>query len=239
MSISSIGSNIIGKITNFKPVKKCCEYYDKNPAKALALGTIGSVIAKDGVGCYMYVTQSLHNKEIPEEKRKFVAAYDLTNGVLMMATQVLCFFAMRKINQSLFPKLFKKSFDSKGKVIKSVATQLRKNQKDAGLDPARKSVIKKVYNSIKGHSYDIFSFITELAAATIFAKRIVVPLISTPLANKVKGKMGKASSSKSPEKPEDKKEENVKEKNTAEAKDKVTQFNGTESNLLKRINSNP
>lgn len=226
MSISSIGSNILGKVTNFKPVQKCCEAFNNDPAKALAYGTIGSVIAKDGIGCYMYVTQSLHNKKIPEEKRKFVAAYDLTNGVLMMATQVLCFFAMRKINKSLFPKLFKKSFDKKGQVIKSISTQVRKNQKDAGVtNPARKSEIRKIYNYLKEHSYDIFSFITELAAATIFAKRIVVPLISTPLANKIKGKMGTE-----PEKtPQEQPQETVK------PKDKTTQFNGTESNLLKRI----
>lgn len=190
MSISSVGSNVIGRITKFKPLQKCCNYFDKNPAQALAYGTIFSVIAKDGVGCYMYVNQSLHNKKIPEEKRKFVAAYDLTNGILMMATQVLCFFGMRKLNKTLFPKIFSKSFDKAGNVLKTISTKIRKEQKDAGLTSSRKLQIKREYEKLKQGCFDIFSFFTELAAATIFAKRIVVPMISTPLANKVKNKMG-------------------------------------------------
>ena len=50
---------------------------------------ITSIIAKDGVGCYMYVNQSLHNDKIPDDKRKFVAALDLANGGLMILMQIL------------------------------------------------------------------------------------------------------------------------------------------------------
>ena len=67
----------------------------------IAYTTIGSVVAKDAVGCAMYVYQSLHNEKIPENRRGFVAALDLTNGGLMIASQLLLFFGMRKINDKL------------------------------------------------------------------------------------------------------------------------------------------
>ena len=48
--------------------------FNEIPETALAVGTVSSIILKDGIGCAMYVTQSLNNDKIPEKKRKFVAA---------------------------------------------------------------------------------------------------------------------------------------------------------------------
>ena len=191
-SVGSVSSKIIGKVTKFKPLQKCCNYFRKEPEKAIAYSTIASVVGKDGIGCYMYVNQSLNNKKIPEDKRKFVAALDLTNGILMIAAQLGLFFAMRKFNEPLFNKIFQKSFDKAGQVFKTIATQIRKQQKSAGVPPSqisRKITIKKDYDKIRKDCLDTFKFITELAAATILAKRVVVPFIATPLAQKVKDKM--------------------------------------------------
>lgn len=225
-SISSIGSKAIGSITRFKPLQKCCNYFEKDPAKAIAYSTIASVIFKDGIGCYMYVTQSLNNKKIPEDKRKFVAAYDLTNGILMMTTQVLCFFAMRNINKGLFSKLFKKSFDKNGDVLKSVATKVRMEQAKKGEDSTRKLLVGKEYNKIKKDCFDLFSFVTELAAATVLAKRVIVPMISTPLAKSVEKKMGKNTT------PENKTENKPEEKPQIEAK--KLDVISTDTNLLNK-----
>lgn len=189
--VTSVGAKALGAVTNFKPLQKACNYFENDPAKALAYSTIASLLIKDGIGCYMYVNQSLHNKKIPEDKRKFVAALDLTNGVLMILTQLVSFFAMRKFNQTFFPKLFKKSFDKNGNVLKTITSQIRLNQKKAAETVDRKLTIKKEYDKIKKTCYDCFSFVTELAAATIFAKRVVVPFLATPLAEKVKNKMNK------------------------------------------------
>lgn len=186
------GISAIGNKAVTKPLLKTLDYFAKDPAKAIAYTTIASLLIKDGIGCYMYVNQSLNNKKIPEDKRKFVAALDLTNGILMIMTQLLCFFGMRKINKSLFPKLFKKSFDKEGNVLKTLETQLRLNQEKANIPKSGKVIIRKEYDKIKKGFFDIFSFVTELVAATIFAKRVVVPFLATPLADKVKRKWSAA-----------------------------------------------
>ncbi len=188
-SVGSVSSKIIGGITNFKPVQKCCNFFKKDPEKAIAYSTIASVVGKDGIGCYMYVNQSLNNEKIPEDKRKFVAALDLTNGILMIVAQLGLFFGMRKLNEPLFNKIFEKSFDKGGQVFKSIATKIRKTQRDAGETVSRKLTLRKEYDKIRKDCLDTFKFITELAAATILAKRVIVPFIATPLAQKVKNKM--------------------------------------------------
>ena len=226
MTITSVGAKALGAVTNFKPLQKACNYFEKEPARALAMTTIASCLTKDAIGCYMYVEQSLHNEKIPEDKRKFVAALDLTNGILNIFTQIICFFAMRKINQSLFPKLFKKSFDKKGNVLKTITTQIRMNQKKAGQKVDRKLTIKKEYDKIRKTCYDCFSFVTELAAATIFAKRVIVPFLATPLAEKVKNKMNK----KEAEETEIKQETKPQEKPLNEIKPQETE--GTQTKLL-------
>ena len=188
-SISSIGSSVIGPLTKTKPVKGLCNYFNKDFKKALALTTMGSIVAKDGIGCAMYVYQSMNNKEIPEKRRNFVAALDLTNGILMIAAQIGMFFAMKKFNETLFPRIFNKTFDKAAKVLKPIVEQARVNMKKAGFKPPKKFIFEQNYNKIKKGCFDTFTFITELAAATIVGKRIIVPFIATPLAQKVEKKM--------------------------------------------------
>ena len=193
VSISSISSKVIGSATKSKPVKALCNYFQKDPEKALAYSTVGSIVAKDGIGCAMYVYQSMNNKEIPEKRRNFVAALDLTNGILMIVSQIAMFFAMRKFNETLFPKLLSKSFDKQGVALKNITEQVRINQAREGIKPSKKFVIGKEYDKIKKDCFETFKFVTELAAATIVGKRIIVPFIATPLAQKVEKKMNEKS----------------------------------------------
>ena len=234
MSVSSISSKIIGPITKFKPVQKYCEYYKKEPAKAITSGVIASLVIKDTVGCAMYVYQSLHNDKIPENKRGFVAAYDLTNGILMVTTQILAALTMRKINNSLFPKIFKNSFDKEGNVFKAISTLMRKEESDKGLTRTQKIEFKKAYETLKKACFDIFGFVTELVASTIVAKRILVPMISTSMAKGVEKKMGKSPKDmKKGDCKEENKSENKEEKNISTKKE-IPQFVGENkpSNLL-------
>ncbi|MBD5403315.1 hypothetical protein HDR58_11045 [bacterium] len=189
MSITSVTSKVIGAATQTQPAQKLCNWFRKDPEKALAYSTIASVAVKDGVGCAMYVYQSLNNKKIPDDKRKFVASLDLTNGVLMIASQIGMFFAMRKLNKTLFQKWFNKSFDESGKIIKTIAEQIRADQKAAGVSPTKNFLIGKEYKKLKKDTFDVFKFVTELAAATIIGKRVIVPFIATPLASVVEKKM--------------------------------------------------
>jgi len=107
----------------------------------------------------------------------------------MILAQIGMFFAMRKLNDKLFHKIFNKSFDKAGHAFKTLAEQVRIAQKKAGIKPDIKDNIKIPYDKVKNTTFGIFKFVTELAAATILGKRVIVPLIATPLAQKVEKKM--------------------------------------------------
>ena len=180
-------SKALGKVSKSKPIKWLGDEFQKDPEKALAYTTVASIVIKDGVGCYKYVTQSLNNKEIPDERRNFVAALDLTNGVLMILAQIGMFFAMRKFSEPIFNKLFNGSFNPKNQ--SNVITKIRMMQKEAGETVWRKLNISKEYAKVRKDALDLFKFVADIAAATIIGKRVIVPFVATPLANIVKDKM--------------------------------------------------
>ncbi len=157
----------------------------------IAYTTIASVAAKDAVGCGMYVYQSLNNEKIPEKRRKFVSALDLTNGILMITSQIAMFFAMRKINTKLFNHIFKSFENGSWKIF---GKQIRVNGKKAGQAASELPTYADIHNEhlgMKEIAFSVFKSFTELAAATIVAKRILVPFIATPLARKVEKLMDK------------------------------------------------
>ena len=180
-------SKVLGAASNVKPLRWLGDQFQKNPEQAIALTAVTSIAIKDGVGCYKYVTQSLKNDKIPEKQRNFVAALDLTNGVLMIAAQILMFFGMRKFSKPIFDGLFKSSFNEKN--AKDIVNRIRMLQNKMGIKPSRKLNINKEYNKIYEDSLNVFRFVADIAAATIIGKRVIVPFIATPLANIVKDKM--------------------------------------------------
>ena len=99
--IMSAASWLIGKGEKSRPVQWAERKFNTIPEKALGVSAVLSIVAKDGIGCYKYVTQSLHNDKIPDEKRKFVAALDLTNGLLMILAQIGMYMLMRKYRPKL------------------------------------------------------------------------------------------------------------------------------------------
>lgn len=149
---------------------------------------VASIVAKDGLGCYLYVTQSMNNKDIPEDKRPFVASLDLTNGLLMIALQILMFKTVsNKVTQTkMFDKLFGRIFD---RPLKKFYRAHTKNI------PAYSDVtdIKytKDFTSIRNKVRDAFGGLVSLVAATIVGKRMLVPFIATPLAGSVEKYMEK------------------------------------------------
>ena len=142
---------------------------------------IASIVLKDGVGCYMYVTQSLNNKSIPDDKRKFVAALDLTNGGLMIAAQIIMHLTISSkiVQAKMFNKMFGKQFDrNTSKMVHSI---LQKTDKYKGVS---QQAVNETVNRYKGEVCDAFGSLTSLIAATTVGKRILVPFIATPLASK-------------------------------------------------------
>lgn len=190
------GAKAIGAATKTKPVKWIGAQFQKDPEKALAYTTVASIIIKDGVGCYKYVSQSMNNKDIPDERRNFVAALDLSNGILMILAQIGMFFAMRKFSEPIFDKLFKKSFDSKN--LSNLATKLR--MKDSSI---RKLVFNNEAKKVRKDALDLFKFVADIAAATIIGKRVIVPFVATPVANVIKDKMDAKSKAEEAEDIED------------------------------------
>jgi len=185
--ISDLSSRAIGALTKSKKVQSFSNKFNKNYEAALAASTVASIIIKDGLGCAMYVTQSLNNKEIPEEKRSFVSALDLTNGLLMIVAQIGLFCAMRKFSEPIFNKVFSNSFNKTN--AKHIASRIRVNQIKEGETPSRKIEIYKAYKKVRQDALDLFKFVVDIGAATIVGKRILVPFIATPLAGKVENKM--------------------------------------------------
>ena len=147
---------------------------------------ITSIIAKDGLGCYMYVNQSLHNDKIPDDKRKFVAALDLANGGLMILMQILMHMTIsnKLVQTKMFNKLFGKNFDRAA--LKTYKKILNKREKFSNVDGKE---FHKAMDNIKDSVNEAFSSLTSLVAATIIGKRVIVPFIATPLADKTKAWM--------------------------------------------------
>ncbi len=171
------GSNIAKNAGN--------KVYENNRKFIDGLG-VASIIAKDGLGCYLYVTQSLNNKDIPDDKRRFVASLDLTNGLLMIALQLAMFFTVsHKVCQAkMFDKFFGKMFD---RPLKKTYQQLVKGK--PGYEDINSIKFTQEFEKIRNNVKDAFGGLTSLAAATIVGKRMLVPFIATPLAGKVEKKM--------------------------------------------------
>ena len=158
------------------------EFCNKNLNFMNGVG-ITSIILKDGLGCYMYVKQSLNNEKIPADKRKFVAALDLANGRVMIAMQILLFLTIssKEMQKKMFQGLYGKYF-SRG-VTKGYQAIIKNMDKYKGITNKE---FEKGMDAIHDKAVEAFSNITSLVAATIIGKRVIVPFIATPLADKTK-----------------------------------------------------
>lgn len=222
-------------LSNTKLMKnKVFPNYEIDNAKFMSMIGVTSIVLKDGLGCYLYVKQSLNNKKIPEDKRKFVAALDLANGGLMVGMQLLTFFTIsnKKVQDKIFDKLFGKNFTrAADKALKATLrkTDELKNITGQEFHYAREADKKGLKNA--------FSYITSLAASTLLAKRVIVPFIATPLADKTKAWMSRN------DKPQKTNKETINTYNTEKpaaeiAEEKTTNANKTQekqtTNLLEK-----
>lgn len=117
MSISPVISNMMKPVYRtcakasewslhgFLKLDKQLEKGAKNPAEYASEMLVLSIVSKDLVGCLLYTTQSWYNKAIPEKKRKFVAAVDFMNGIVMVGGQ---FIIGKIIDSKVTPKIISK-----------------------------------------------------------------------------------------------------------------------------------
>lgn len=163
---------------------------EKDPIKWAGIMVLTSLVSKDAVNCYYYVTQSLHNKKIPEEKRGFVASLDLMNGILNVVGQIGVYFLVERLAQKkLFNKLYGKKVDPD--VLKTHAAKIVESSKEKlNLEKVHQLLVKNHgAGSAKMKALESgFGVGLGFIVTAAFSKRIISPLLGTPMASWYKNK---------------------------------------------------
>jgi hypothetical protein len=192
--ISNQAANLMEKVSGTGIMKSAVNYLCKSN------GTIdeykmGKVLvianaAKDLVNCGFYVNQSYNNERIPEEKRKFVAALDLTNGVFMVTSQLLLGFTIlnKKIQENITNKLFGGLKEKASNYAKEIFKKNHPDLTGQKLEAIAKVVAEKFGNKVFNNCKQGFTLASGLIVSTIIAKRLLVPFLATPTAGWFKKK---------------------------------------------------
>ena len=191
-----------------KVTKVIDSFYNSNIGKKLAnpkatvataamIATVSNV-SKDAVNCAYYTLQSLNNERIPEDQRKFVAALDLSNGIMNVGIQVLMAFGLSEWIASIFDnkiaktKYFKADDDTIKQKFDSLTEELKKK--------TTKEEFAKGYKKLAENRAKVaklgFTVLTVNIAMQILTKRIITPLFATPMASYFKEKFENAEAKK-------------------------------------------
>lgn len=171
------------RLSETKPLRYLAQRYQQDPVKFVAYTSLATVVVKDAIGGVFYVTQSMRNEKIPKEKRGFVAALDLTNSILMISTQVAAFFTVQN------PKCIDWAFNNTvGRYFNRANRRSCKEAMRTVDSTLKREEFTKAFKNAEKTAKDGFKVFLPLVAATIFAKRVVVPFLSTPAATWAKNK---------------------------------------------------
>lgn len=176
------GRNLYKNIFNTWLFRK---WIPEDPTKGAAGLALASTITKDAVNCYYYTTQSYKNKEIPEDKRKFVAANDLSNGFYNVVVPIVTAKQITNAGTKTFDKYFAKYFDNNA--AKLLYEKLNSVGYNCGLKDVEKVLTKTSKKTAKAGLEVLFA----LVLSQIVCKRIITPLFATPTADHVKKLMQK------------------------------------------------
>lgn len=123
-----------------------------------------SLILKDAVGCYLYVSQARSNKKMTPQQRADVANYDLANGIINIGLQLL---AVKPI-ENLMTKFVEKKW------LNHFFTNMSERLKS----PNDKEVMKLLKSSeaLKKGAVAALSVVV----CQYFIKRVVSPFFSVP-----------------------------------------------------------
>ncbi len=169
-------SQIANKMLNTKAMS----YLTKpNASSAAATIALVSNVSKDAVNCYYYVVQSLNNEKIPEEKRKFVASLDLSNGILNIITQFAIGIPIAKQVSKFFDKKIAPKYFSEA----AAQEMFKKIKPNVNFE----NFLGK-FSRNKSFAKTGLAVIATLVGTQIIAKRILVPFLATPMASFFKKK---------------------------------------------------
>ena len=174
-------------------------------ATAAMIATVSNV-SKDAVNCAYYTIQSLNNERIPDDQRNFVAALDLSNGIMNVGIQLLMAFGITEMITSIFDnKIAKlKDFSADEKVIKDAFESLTAELKNkTNLEEFTKNY-KQMIKKRKDLARLGFTVLTVNIAMQILTKRIITPLVATPMASFFKDKFDKPGEKNEKKEPEHK-----------------------------------
>ncbi len=127
-----------------------------------------SLIAKDAVGCVMYTSTARNNKRYTPEKRSDVANYDLANGIINIALQILAIKPIEAGINKLAETKFMKHF------IEDLDTKLASKDKEFV-----KKVLKRKSELLKGSTA-----LLSIAICQYIIKRFISPFFSMPCGQK-------------------------------------------------------
>ena len=179
--------NLYRNIINSKFMQK---WIPEDPAKAASGLALLSTVTKDAVNCGYYTYQSYNNKRIPEDKRKFVAANDLSNGFYNVVIPLLLKGPIDKSNKYIFDTYFKKYFSEAA--AKNIYNKIKDTNSQYTLEMIRDNLSKKSLGFAKSGLGVIFT----LVVSQIICKRIITPTLATPSADYIKKLMEKMEASK-------------------------------------------
>lgn len=143
---------------------------------AVKIATISN-ITKDGVNCAYYVIQSLNNQKIPEENRTFVAGMDFANGGLNVIGQAIIGPWIGKWAGDVFDKKIAPKYFTED-VYKATYKQINQN--------IRYEDFINMMDKYKNFSKTGLKVITALVGMQVVSKRIITPLLATPMASVIK-----------------------------------------------------
>ena len=179
--------NLYRNIINSKFMQK---WIPEDPAKAASGLALLSTVTKDAVNCGYYTYQSYNNKRIPEDKRKFVAANDLSNGFYNVVIPLLLKGPIDKSNKYIFDTYFKKYFSDAA--AKNIYSKIKDTNSQYTLEMIKDNLSKKSLGFAKSGLGVIFT----LVVSQIICKRIITPTLATPSADYIKKVMEKMEESK-------------------------------------------
>lgn len=169
--------NLYRNIINSKFMQK---WIPEDPAKAASGLALLSTVTKDAVNCCYYTYQSYNNKRIPEDKRKFVAANDLSNGFYNVVIPLALKGPIDKGNKYIFDNYFKKYFSESA--ARNIYNKIKDTNPQYTFDMIKDNLSKKSMGYAKSGLGVIFT----LVISQIICKRIITPTLATPSADYVK-----------------------------------------------------
>lgn len=158
-------ASIITRFTNSAPVRNTVSKLGKNAPMILVI----SVVSKDLVGALVLFYQTFHNKRIPEKKRKYLAAYELTSGSynVIFPLTVGALITTESFKYKTAKMLFKKYHVSQEELKNATGE-------------AKEALLQKMKIFKKCNS-GLAKFVAVVFTA-IISKRIICPFVGGPMA---------------------------------------------------------